>query len=690
VIRIDTPRGPPPFNPAMIERGRAKIERHYRLDDRTRRQQKNPVEDEWHAIRGDTAVALMTFFHGKCAYCESVLRSISNLEIDRFRPLSGASNLTGEGSLDHYTWLALEWGNFYASCAPCNRAKRSLFPVKAGRAPPLTPLEAIDELEAALLIDPCRDEPHLHLEFNPDGSVRARTERGETAIKVLNLNRTELARARHLVYRQTWAAIEALGVEALPDGVFAKDRPHLAVVRAACLDAVEGRPVATAKAVPKEERSAEQVMASDDEAFRLTARPLRQVEIENFKLIRHLVLDFPSSSGEEASWLMLLGENASGKSTVLQAIGLALAGAEEACRLVRPSQALTEGAESGFIRVHFWDHDEPVEIRFHRGARQFEGNQGPSAIVLGYGALRYPEPRRGRSGKSAPPRFSKIAPLLRPVARIPHPGRWLSGLDDIHFDAAARALQSILPVSDGTVMSREKGKVIFKVGGHVSRLGDLSAGYQTVVGLSADIMRLLFERWQTLSSATAIVLVDEIDAHLHPRWKMRIVKSLREAFPLVQFVASTHDPLVLRGVRNGEVALLRRDEQAGAVADQQLPPVEGMQVDELLTSRHFGLESTLDPAVELLLNELYHLQSLPSDPDRDARIAQLKAQVGDKESLGRNRREQLMLEAADSYLQSRSAVADPAKRQQLKKSTIARLQSIIDDTVRAVPPEAVP
>jgi hypothetical protein len=152
-------------------------------------------------------------------------------------------------------------------------------------------------------------------------------------------------------------------------------------------------------------------------------------------------------------------------------------------------------------------------------------------------------------------------------------------------------------------------------------------------------MRLPFEHWDTLSSAIAIVLIDEIDTHLHPRWAMRIVSALREAFPQVQFVASTHDPLALRGLRNGEVALLRPNDEGEIVVDQKLPPLEGMQVDQILTSRVFGLDSTVHPETEGLLDEFYHLRSLPSDPAREARVAEIRAHVGDREALGRSETE---------------------------------------------------
>jgi len=296
-------------------------------------------------------------------------------------------------------------------------------------------------------------------------------------------------------------------------------------------------------------------------------------------------------------------------------------------------------------------------------------------MVLGYGALRYPQ-ARNRPDRQGASRFARIGPIMQPFAGIPNPREWISKLPDQRFDVVARALKSILPVQEDSIMVRRRGRILFQMGRDSVSLEALSAGYQTIVALAADVIRMLFERWELLEGATAIVLVDELDAHLHPRWKMRIVRSLREALPATQFVASTHDPLVLRGLRNGEVAVMRRDEARGAFADADLPAIEGMEVDEILKSRHFGLSSTLDPEVEELFNEYYHLLSLPPTQERRARIEELGDQLAGKGEFGRNRHEQVLLEAADRFIAEEDRAARDGTRRQLKAETLARIQRL--------------
>jgi predicted ATP-binding protein involved in virulence len=127
----------------------------------------------------------------------------------------------------------------------------------------------------------------------------------------------------------------------------------------------------------------------------------------------------------------------------------------------------------------------------------------------------------------------------------------------------------------------------------------LSEGYRSIFAMVVDITRELMRDFRYLEDAEAIVLIDEIDTHLHPRWKMRVMGALRRALPRVQFVVTTHDPLCLRGMEDGEVIVLQRGEVGQIISLPNLPSIKGMRADQLLTSDFFGLSSTIDPETEL-------------------------------------------------------------------------------------------
>ncbi len=119
-----------------------------------------------------------------------------------------------------------------------------------------------------------------------------------------------------------------------------------------------------------------------------------------------------------------------------------------------------------------------------------------------------------------------------------------------------------------------------------------------------DVMRGMLEEWGDLENARGLVLIDEVETHLHPRWKLRVMSALRRAMPNVQFVATTHDPLCLRGMRGGEVQVLVRYDDQQIEALTGLPDVRGLRAEQLLTSDYFGLSSTADPDVEDALERL--------------------------------------------------------------------------------------
>jgi putative AbiEii toxin of type IV toxin-antitoxin system len=188
------------------------------------------------------------------------------------------------------------------------------------------------------------------------------------------------------------------------------------------------------------------------------------------------------------------------------------------------------------------------------------------------------------------------------------------------------------------------------------------------------VMKVVLKMWDTPAVAEGIVIVDELGAHLHPSWRMRIVEALRDVFPRCQFLASTHDPLCLRGLVDGEVVVLRHNSEGRVVALDDLPPPDSMRVDQLLSSEHFGLGSTVDPEDDALFAEYYLLKAKtrPNAAER-ARLEELHATLDGKALLGTTRRERLIYEATDEYLAKEVDVTDHAERAQLKDETKQRI-----------------
>ena len=106
-----------------------------------------------------------------------------------------------------------------------------------------------------------------------------------------------------------------------------------------------------------------------------------------------------------------------------------------------------------------------------------------------------------------------------------------------------------------------QGPVVRFEDGHMAPWSELSDGYHVFIALVADIARravMLNELDGAAAPARVegVVLIDELDLHLHPRWQRIALPCLREAFPRVQFVISTHSPQVLSSAENRQVRRL--------------------------------------------------------------------------------------------------------------------------------------
>lgn len=102
----------------------------------------------------------------------------------------------------------------------------------------------------------------------------------------------------------------------------------------------------------------------------------------------------------------------------------------------------------------------------------------------------------------------------------------------------------------------------------------LSQGYQAIISLVADIIGQVWMEADDevpLAEMEGLVLIDEIDLHLHPKWQTQLVTCLRRAFPRLQFIATTHSPMMLAGLEQHEVYILRQEEVSGDVVVAPAP-----------------------------------------------------------------------------------------------------------------------
>ena len=117
-------------------------------------------------------------------------------------------------------------------------------------------------------------------------------------------------------------------------------------------------------------------------------------------------------------------------------------------------------------------------------------------------------------------------------------------------------------------------------------LDQLSGGYRIVLALAADLalrMALANPHLEDPLQSEAIVLIDEIELHLHPEWQQRILDDLRRTFPNAQFIVSTHSPAVLTTVEPHHIVHLIATAD-GVVAEQETGPTFGAKAGDVLAS----------------------------------------------------------------------------------------------------------
>ena len=117
-------------------------------------------------------------------------------------------------------------------------------------------------------------------------------------------------------------------------------------------------------------------------------------------------------------------------------------------------------------------------------------------------------------------------------------------------------------------------------------LDQLSGGYRIMLALAADLARRMAQGNPHLDDplqSEAIVLIDEVELHLHPSWQQRVLTDLARTFPNTQFIVSTHSPQVLTTTRPEHVVALRR-EGGNVVAEQSAAPTYGAEAGDVLAA----------------------------------------------------------------------------------------------------------
>jgi len=422
---------------------------------------------------------------------------------------------------------------------------------------------------------------------------------------------------------------------------------------------------------------------------------LRKITLKNIKSFAYIEIDFIKPNDEINLWTTLFGKNGLGKSTLLQAIGIALAGPAAVRELlpvatnwvrrgepygeITAELVWTEGdphppisgsgrpkTRTPYVAKYIVTGDDPEKLpeslpdryssvpiitpwsgdglskqraeitRDFKRLQQTAYSESKNGwLACGYGPFR----RLSGGGQAADQILyaerisSRFITLFREDAALTNTTEWLIRLHntaregDRINDQALKKIKNAFAsrlFPEPTELLVDARSVLLKVGNQAPvLLQELSDGYRSMLALSIDLLRWLINAFPNADDPmrfSGVVLIDELDAHLHPDWQRQIGHWLREKFPHIQFIIATHSPFLAQvadidehGLLNGHEPLSTNSnivlEQTsfGVQPFQYTEPVEDLRVDQILQSRLFDLESLYSPSTE---NKLKRHQEL--------------------------------------------------------------------------------
>lgn len=345
------------------------------------------------------------------------------------------------------------------------------------------------------------------------------------------------------------------------------------------------------------------------------ALEMTAVELRNIRCFESLKLDLASAS-KPSDWVLIVGDNARGKSTLLRSIAMGLCNEADAAALLKqiPGRMLRGDAREGHIEITLLDHDgKNYTIRtdikvesdanfeiLRRSTLPAQDFPWERIFVCAYGAQRTRHAQKSYERYTA---LDAVLSLFDYDADLQNPEVILRRQPPTARVRMERKLLQILMLEGehGGIDYSDSGIALSGPWGRLP-LGSLSDGYRSTFQWVLDLIGWLIYtgRFERDEDMAGIVLMDELEQHLHPRWQRYVISQIHRQFPNIQFVTSTHTPLVAAGVADIDNAMLVKleEDENGATSARPIDPqsLRGQRADQVLTSPAFGLATSRSPS----------------------------------------------------------------------------------------------
>lgn len=408
---------------------------------------------------------------------------------------------------------------------------------------------------------------------------------------------------------------------------------------------------------------------------------ISKLYLKNIKCFGEITIHF-SSTNDVYKWGVILGDNGLGKTTILRSIAMSLVGKASVAGLTDElyGEWIREGEDNGLIRLEIKSEDKNKKhyfittefIRTKDAPIEIKQKTDPEKnfpwddfFVCGYGAC------RGTLGSKMYQEYfmpDSVYTLFNYEAMLQNPElvirRIIGSVKPGSNELSKKILhwiEHILMFPKDTLTLVKKGLVTRSDFCFPSMpLIALGDGHQATATWISDLLgwALFFDETMFQKDITGIVLLDEIEQHLHPSWQKAIIKRINDCFPKIQFIITTHSPLCAIGttdLRDEQctLALLTRDEKGCSRVHDELNPPRGRRADQVLTSYLFGLTTSGDNATIHKIERYSDLMSRGRTPEEEEEVQTLRNELDERLGTEETKLQQLVAQSIQKVLEKK-------------------------------------
>lgn len=387
---------------------------------------------------------------------------------------------------------------------------------------------------------------------------------------------------------------------------------------------------------------------------------LKKLMLRNIRCFVDASIDFDGPNGVNRKWTVLIGENGTGKSSVLKSIALIMAGSDALTELVGdPDEWIAHGKDEAEILLLIETAEgleRQLALQFKRGEgvsgflhRAVE-SLGPLNSALVHAVRSYPtfgfgsSRRLGNSSLTSEggslfrqDRAQCVASLFSRDATLNPLESWAMQLDyqtdGLGLSAVRAVLTDFLPEISFSRIDKKLGRLIFETPDGEVPLSQLSDGYQNVAAWVGDLLYRItstFEDYRNPLDVRGLLIIDEVDLHLHPTWQRRLLDFLDTRLPRMQLLVTTHSIITAQQAPENSLFYCVRREGRPVIEPFGTDPGKYL-LNQLAATEAFGQLSDESLEVEHLKVEYRELHRKgPATDEEHRRMAAITEKLAER------------------------------------------------------------